>query len=236
MYRLNARFQLPNRNPPLTSPELLTVWPLQTARRQCQGARAWYYARALSHRTGEKYKHYGPLTVKHLRVLGALLWKFHNADSGRCFPGYDKIKDEADCHRDTVYEAIHNLERLGILTWVHRIKRERECVPGLFGDKPAWRWRVVRMSNAYTFNDPKPSKSEIPTGTTNQDLTSRADPAHSRNRRSSAHVRLCRARQSTRAVTNHGGGKRRGIHLRLGERHFDYFTRRPPTIITADGN
>jgi hypothetical protein len=133
-------------------------------------ARIWHYARALSHRI-EKYKHYGPLTAKHVRVLGALLWKFHNADSGRCFPGYDKIKDEADCCRDTVYEAIHNLERLGILTWVHRIKRERECVPGLFGDKSARRWRVVRTSNAYTFNDPKPSKSEIPTRTTTQDLT-----------------------------------------------------------------
>lgn len=133
-------------------------------------ARVWHHARALSHRI-EKYKHYGPLTAKHIRVLGALLWKFHNADSGRCFPGYDRIKDEADCHRDTVYEAIHNLERLGILTWVHRVRRERECVPGLFGDKSAWRWRVVRTSNAYTFNDPKASKSEIPTGTTNQDLT-----------------------------------------------------------------
>src|SRR4051794_1455762 len=48
-------------------------------------ARVAAYARALSHRT-EKGKHYGELTDKFLTVLRVLLWDFHNAGNGRCFP------------------------------------------------------------------------------------------------------------------------------------------------------
>jgi hypothetical protein len=52
--------------------------------------------------------------------------------------------------------------------------RIREWGPDLFG-RAQNRWRVIRTSNAYTFNDPQaiciataihPSKSELPTGTT----------------------------------------------------------------------
>ena len=50
----------------------------------------------------------------------------------------------------------------------------RERCSDLLGDN-GWRWRVIRTSNAYAFNDPaggadRPdsSKSEKPTGTPNQ--------------------------------------------------------------------
>jgi hypothetical protein len=43
----------------------------------------------------------------------------------------------------------------------------RERVDGLFGPLSAWRWRVARTSNAYTFNDPA-SKFKFQTETTNQ--------------------------------------------------------------------
>jgi hypothetical protein len=33
-----------------------------------------------------------------------------------------------------VYEAIRTLEQIGVLSWVNRIKRVREYVPGLFGN------------------------------------------------------------------------------------------------------
>ena len=56
-------------------------------------------ARALMHRTGEG-KHYGVLTAKFVAVLGALLWGFHNAASGRCFPSYERIAEKADCARE----------------------------------------------------------------------------------------------------------------------------------------
>jgi DNA-binding GntR family transcriptional regulator len=41
-----------------------------------------------------------------------LLWGFHNAATGKCFPGYETIADRADCSRTTVYSAIRALEQL----------------------------------------------------------------------------------------------------------------------------
>jgi hypothetical protein len=137
-------------------------------------ARIMVLARALTRRT-EPGKHYGVLTAKFVAVLGVLLWGFHNAATGRCFPSYETIAEKADVARSTVYEAIHALERAGILTWVNRIVRIREWGPDLFG-RAQNRWRVIRTSNQYTFVDPKPpakppdpSKSELPTGTEGQE-------------------------------------------------------------------
>jgi Helix-turn-helix domain len=70
-------------------------------------------ARALSHRI-ETGKAYGLITTKFLAVLDALLWSFHNAETGRCFPSYERIAERAGCAHTTVYEAIHALERVGI--------------------------------------------------------------------------------------------------------------------------
>jgi hypothetical protein len=36
-------------------------------------------------------RHYGALTPKYIAVLRALLWKFHNAISGLCFPSYEAL-------------------------------------------------------------------------------------------------------------------------------------------------
>jgi hypothetical protein len=138
-------------------------------------ARIMVLARALMHRTGEG-KHYGMLTAKFVAVLGALLWGFHNAKSGRCFPSYERIAEKADCARSTVYEAIRALEDAGVLNWVNRIARVRTWGPDLFG-RAQNRWRVIRTSNAYTFVDPQKarenprvsSKSELPTGTEGQE-------------------------------------------------------------------
>jgi hypothetical protein len=125
--------------------------------------------RALMRRQ-EKGKAYGAVTAKFLAVLGALLWGFHNAASGRCYPSYEAIAERAGCARSTVYEAIRALEQVGVLSWVNRIKRVREYVPGLFGKASAWRWRVVRTSNSYVLTDPLASKSDFQTGTITQDL------------------------------------------------------------------
>jgi hypothetical protein len=139
--------------------------------------RIMHWARCLSRRT-EKGRAYGEITAKALAVLEALVWAFHNACSGVCFPSYEKIAEAAHCARSTVAEAIKALEDAGVLTWVHRIKRVRERVSDLLGDN-GWRWRVERTSNAYAFTDPSPaadrpdsSKSEKPTGTPNQALFS----------------------------------------------------------------
>jgi Helix-turn-helix domain len=145
-------------------------------------ARIMVLARALMRRGGEG-KHYGVLTAKFVAVLGALLWGFHNAGSGRCFPSYERIAQKADCSRASVYSAIHALERAGILSWVNRIVRIREWGPDLFG-RAQNRWRVIRTSNAYTFADPQPqarppdsSKSKFQTGTEGQELNLLRHPA-----------------------------------------------------------
>ncbi len=135
--------------------------------------RIMHLARCLSRRT-ERGRAYGAVTGKALAVLEAILWGFHNAASGLCFPSYERIAEAAHCARSTVAEAIVALEAAGVLSWVNRLKRIREAIPGLPG-VGATRVRIVRTSNAYAFNDPgtpagRPdsSKSEKPTGTGNQ--------------------------------------------------------------------
>jgi hypothetical protein len=130
-------------------------------------ARIMHLARVLKRKT-ESGKHYGVLTGKFVDVLNALLWLIHDGRSGQCNPSYETIADKAACARSTVCEAIKALEACGILSWVNRITRIREREVDLFG-RTIWVWRVVRTSNAYTFNDPKAaasqgkvSKSEFP--------------------------------------------------------------------------
>jgi hypothetical protein len=143
-------------------------------------ARIMTRARALTHRT-EKGKHYGQLTAKCLAVLEALLWGFHNARSGLCFPSYATIAERARCAPSTVGEAIKALEETGLLTWVNRIVRIKERCADLFGHLGT-RWRVIRTSNGYQFCDPQPaakpvslvfsSNTEFPSETSIQDLPS----------------------------------------------------------------
>ena len=135
--------------------------------------RIMHWARCLSRRI-EKGRAYGQLTAKAVAVLEALLWAFHNAKSGLCFPSYETLAEAAHCARSTVAEALKALEDAGVLSWVQRIKRVREPCLDLLGDN-GWRWRVLRTSNSYAFTDPSPaadrpisSKSEKPIGTPNQ--------------------------------------------------------------------
>jgi hypothetical protein len=65
--------------------------------------------------------------------LEALLWGFHNARSGLCFPSYESIAKRAGCARSTVAECIKALEDAGILSWVNRLVRVRERCEDLFG-------------------------------------------------------------------------------------------------------
>jgi hypothetical protein len=133
------------------------------------------YARAWSARHRQPRQHHGPITMAFERVLMALLWSFHNSRDGRCFPGYERIAEQARCARSTVAEALKALEWAGVLTWQHRITRTRERCTDLFG-RESWQWRVHRRSNAYAFRDPlqhteRPAayQSENQPGTQNQD-------------------------------------------------------------------
>src|SRR6516162_9745231 len=110
-------------------------------------ARLWATANAYNTANRQPRQHQGPLTWATLRVLRALLWRFHGADGGgRCFPSYERIAAAAKCARSTVAVAIKELEDAGILTWVNRIARIRRQERDLFGH-----WvtvlEVVRSSN-----------------------------------------------------------------------------------------
>jgi len=113
-----------------------------------------------------------------MRVLEALLWRFHDADgSARCFPSYEAIAKIADCHRDTVCEAIHALEQTRLISWVHRLKRVRVLVEGVTG--PQSETRVLRSSNGYQFVDTVPScKTDSASGPPNR--FNKKDGAHCR--------------------------------------------------------
>ena len=121
-----------------------------------------HWARCLSRRT-EKGRAYGQITAKALAVLEALLWGFHNARSGLCFPSYEKIAEAAGCARSTVAEAIKALEDAGILSWVNRLKRVAEASRDLFGHRIR-KTRVIRTSNGYHFIDPQSPKRPVSLG------------------------------------------------------------------------
>ena len=117
-------------------------------------ARVWAAATAYNSANRVPRQHQGPLTWANLRVLRALLWRFHNADSGgRCFPSYERIAATAKCARSTVALAVRALEEAALLTWVNRLTKIRRREQDLFGH---WRseWRVLRISNGYRFVDP----------------------------------------------------------------------------------
>ena len=132
--------------------------------------RIMHLARCLSRRT-EKGRAYGAVTAKALAVLEALLWAFHNARSGLCFPSYETIAEAAGCARSTVAEAHQGARGRGGHDLGPADQAGPGALPDLFGDE-GWRWRVLRTSNAYHFTRPgpacQPSKSEKPTGTPNQ--------------------------------------------------------------------
>ena len=117
-------------------------------------ARVWATAAAYNSANRQPRQHQGPLTWATLRVLRALLWRFHGADGGgRCFPSYERIATAAKCHRDSVCVAIAALEDAGLLTWVHRLTRIRRREQDLFGHWGSV-WQVIRTSNGYQLLDP----------------------------------------------------------------------------------
>ena len=142
-------------------------------------ARIWAYALARTARLRRPGQHRGPLTRATLDVLRALLWRFHNWSTGRCFPSYERIADSARVHRATVARAIAALEQQGVLTWENRLVRQGVAIQGLLG--PQWVLVPRRTSNAYRFYDyrrdafgrlvdgPSSPKSQNSTGTMSQE-------------------------------------------------------------------
>lgn len=98
----------------------------------------------------EAARRQGRITRAAVDILRALLFRFANLKDGRCIPGYERLAEAAGCCPRTVGRALPALEAAGLITWVNRIRRLRERVPGL-GELWATIWRVMRTSNAYDF-------------------------------------------------------------------------------------
>src|SRR6266478_774628 len=86
----------------------------------------------------------------------------------------DKMLHGIDIFADAVRVTLGPKGRLPVAYAVARVAQclvavDRVPGPALFG-RAQNRWRVIRTSNAYTFIDPKPSKSDFATGTAGQDL------------------------------------------------------------------
>ena len=90
------------------------------------------------------------ITFTGVEILRALMYKFANLKDGRCFPSHERIAEAAGCDTRTVGRCMSRLEAAGFLTWVNRLLRVRERIPGLPGIF-ATTWRVIRTSNAYDF-------------------------------------------------------------------------------------
>jgi hypothetical protein len=119
------------------------------------------YARAYNARHKQPGQHIGPITRTFQEVLKALLWGFHNAASGRCFPSYEAIAAKAGCARSSVYEAIQVLGEARILSWVNRLAIIRDkCIDA--AGKTVWHPRIIRTSNAYVFHDPVENRGKPP--------------------------------------------------------------------------
>ncbi len=129
----------------------------------------------LTRRT-EAGKHYGPLTAKGLAVFEALLWGFHNAKSGLCFPSIQRLAETVGCSPTTVQKALRaRWRRRSSFTWVNRLIRRREHGP------TGWRTRVLRTSNGYRFADlgVSASNAKFRQGTDNQGFSSDKGEAQS---------------------------------------------------------
>jgi hypothetical protein len=132
--------------------------------------------------------------------------------TGACFSA-SAIAARAECHRDTVCEALKALEWAGVLTWQNRITRAPVRQRDLFG---RWtnRWTVIRTSNSYVFRDPKAAvsggfvaKSENPVGTQNQEvIDSSLAPAGNPNSPLECALRQLGAGIKARLLNNKGSG------------------------------
>jgi hypothetical protein len=126
----------------------------------------WHRARVWNQVRRQPRQHLGPLTRTTLHVLWVLLFRFAGQDGRPVYPSYAAIAAACQCSTETVRVAIHALEQGGILTWVHRLAREKR--PQAWGSM----WRVVRSSNAYRF-------FAIPAATNAENLCGQPNQVHS---------------------------------------------------------
>ena len=111
--------------------------------------RVEHLARCLSRDRGTGEAYGSKITPKVLDVLHELLWRFHNAKSGLCFPSYEKIAEAAGVARSTVAEALKALERAGVISWVNRLVRRRDPLDGRVRVLRTWPRPNIRVTRGH---------------------------------------------------------------------------------------
>jgi hypothetical protein len=123
-------------------------------------ARVLFCAESLERRTKNKHKRDGLLGQSALAVLRCLVTYFQDRHSGRLDPGYDDIQRITGFCRQTIRNALKNLELAGILEIMRRIVRERVRVWIEEARSFFVYDRVVQTTNAYMVNFPLPDRQE----------------------------------------------------------------------------
>jgi hypothetical protein len=100
-------------------------------------ARIIYTAEKIELRTKAKGRKSGALGQSGVQVLRCLLFRFHNASTGQCDPGYTAIQGRTGLCRQAIADAIKRLEATGIICVMRRLVRDG--------------WRVLQATNAYIF-------------------------------------------------------------------------------------
>ena len=122
-------------------------------------ARVLSCAEALERRTKHKHKRDGVLGQSGLRVLGCLVNHFQSKKTGRLDPGYDDIQRITGFCRQTIRNALRNLELAGILEVMRRVVRER-CRVWIEEAQQFFAYdRVIQTTNAYMVNFPLPHRA-----------------------------------------------------------------------------
>lgn len=97
----------------------------------------------------------GRISPHYFVVFEGLLFTFHNAKSGLCFPSYQRIAADLHVGVSTAQRAVAALELLGLLVVVNRLQWQTVDVPGLGRQR-----RPRRTSNGYAFVLPDAAASE----------------------------------------------------------------------------
>jgi hypothetical protein len=121
-------------------------------------ARVMVCAEGLERRTKHKHKRDCVVGQSGLRVLRCLVNHFQDKKSGRLDPGYDDIQRITGFCRQTIRNALRNLELAGILEVMRRIVRERVRVWIEEAQQFFVYDRVVQTTNAYMVNYPLPDR------------------------------------------------------------------------------
>jgi hypothetical protein len=119
-----------------------------------QRAKLWSVAQSMERITKQRGDRNGCLGAIGLTVLNCLLYRFLNANSGRCDPSYDTLQRLTGLCRQSISTAIDRLEASGLVTVTRRMMRFKERVVCALTGRQHEVIVVRQISNAYVLTDP----------------------------------------------------------------------------------